>query len=380
MLVGIDLTPLIYPLTGIGVYVQNLLENASRLDATIRWRFPIQCELPFSSLLRWSIGSKISSSVHQRIEIAAKFALLHNRRQSRRPSKLHANGMQLFHVTNAQSQYSEFRLPLVITVHDLAWMRVNRNEMPAPRIFNLDHLQSLIRQAEHVICDSECTRQDVLELIGRNPADVTTVHLAHRGWCQPPPVDFDVHRIRLKHSLGHRYFLAVSTIEPRKNYVRLVKAFSQFRKRHPDFDLVIVGAKGSAWPDVSEAIRTAGMTKSIHVVGHVADSTLRELLWGCEALVYPSLYEGFGLPALEAMACGTPVICSTAGSLGEVVCDAALIVDPFEIESIAEGLQQVVLSPALREELRLRSLTNAERFSWTRTAERTLDVYRRVAS
>ncbi len=380
MLVGIDLSPLTYNLTGIGVYVQYLLENVSQLDDTIRWRFPVHCELPVRALLRWSMASKISRSTHERIEIDAKFAVLHSRRQNGRSCRLPAEGMRLFHITNAQSQFNEFELPMVITVHDLAWMRVDRDVLPAPRIYGLDRLPALILKAQHVICDSECTRQDVIQLTGRNSLDVSTVHLAQRAWCQPPPEGFSFHRVRLQHSKGRRYFLAISTIEPRKNYVRLIKAFSQFKKKHSDFDLVIVGAKAGAWPEVSEEIRSARMANSVHVLGRVSDARLRELLWGCEALLYPSLYEGFGLPVLEAMACGTPVICSTAGSLAEVVSDAALVVDPFEVDSITDGLQKFVVCSAVQDELRRKSLVNAQRFSWVRTAERTLEIYRRVAS
>ena len=120
------------------------------------------------------------------------------------------------------------------------------------------------------------------------------------------------------------------------------------------------------------------MSKSIQVLGHISDERILELLWGCEALVYPSLYEGFGLPALEAMACGTPVICSAAGSLGEVVGDAAEIVDPLSVDSIADGMRRVAEDRELQMLLRKKSVERASKFSWHRTAERTLEVYRDV--
>ena len=378
MRIGIDLAPLTYTLTGIGVYVQCLVESVSKLDGNTRWHFPVLTELPLPNYFRWRMHSKISRNLHSRIDIAPRFAFLHDRRQSRPRCRLAAAEMELFHVTNAQSQFDDFDLPMVITVHDLAWMRLPKSEMPAPRIFGLNRLQSLIERANHVICDSECTRTDVLELVGRKPEHVTTIHLAQRRLFKEPKDELQRVLARKGANGGRPYFLAVSTIEPRKNYVRLVRAFAQIQEKFPELRLIIAGAKRSAWNDVRETIRATGMSENIHVLGHVADQKILELLWGCEALVYPSLYEGFGLPALEAMACGTPVICSAAGSLGEVVGNAAVIVDPLHVDSIAEGMRSVAQFRELQTQLRKKSLEHASKFSWDKTAEQTIAVYRNV--
>lgn len=378
MIVGIDLAPITYKLTGIGVYVKELVKAISLANLDVEWQFPVLSEVPFDAFFRARMLSKLPSPVLRRITIHPKFAFFHDRRRGDKQSLLASGKMQLFHITNSQSQFTHFDLPYVITVHDLAWMRVPRSEMPTPQIFGLNRLQGLILGASHVICDSECTRSDVLELVGRKPEDVTTIHLAQRLHFNVSVTEHQRALARGNANGGRPYFLALSTIEPRKNYVRLVHAFASLQKQYPEMQLLIAGAKRSAWKDVQEAIRVTGSSDNIRALGHISDDKVLELLLGCEALVYPSLYEGFGLPALEAMACGTPVVCSTAGSLGEVVGNAAVIVDPLNVHSIAEGMRSVVASDALKVELRAKSLKHAAQFSWDKTAQQTLAVYRQV--
>lgn len=381
--IGIDLAPLTYTMTGIGVYVQQLVESVSGLCAGIQWHFPVISELPLSPFFRWRIAQNLKPETVERVTIWPEWGFRHNSRIQKRqtsPERLTSGRFELFHVTNSQSQFDIFEMPYVITVHDLAWMRVPRSELPKPKVHGLDQLQSLIHNAAHVICDSECTRTDVLEFCNRRPQDVSTVLLAPRPGFYPNPLKHRAadRRGSMMGDADRPYFLAVSTIEPRKNFVRLITAFADFHRRFPEYRLLIAGAKRSAWPEVRAAIDRLKLSRHVTVLGRVSDARVRELLWGTTALVYPSLYEGFGLPALEAMACGTPVVCSTAGSLGEVVGDAAIIVDPLNIESISTGMGQVVLLDDRREILVERSLKHAARFSWNETASRTLAVYRNV--
>lgn len=378
--IGIDLKPLSYTLTGIGAYVQHLVRSVNDLNDAVEWVFPQNTMLPFESISRARIGARLRSSDLSRISIQTRFSPFHQRRRRFLTSKVRRNVCDLYHVTNAQCDFAKFDMPFVITVHDLAWMRVSRNEMPAPSSFSLQHLETIIRNAAHVICDSECTRQDVLELAGRRPDDVTTVHLAQRPNFTPPALQQDRKIARYKATGGRPYFLAVSTVEPRKNYVRLAKAFIQLAGRLPDHMLLIAGAKRSAWPELRSVIRASRVSDRIKVLGHVSDSHVRQLLWGCDALVYPSLYEGFGLPALEAMATGSAVICSAAGSLGEVVEDAAVIVNPLDIDSIVDAMLRIASDQAFAEHMKIKAIKHSEKFSWTTTAQLTLDVYQKVIS
>lgn len=380
MQIGIDLSPLTFTMTGIGVYVQQLIEAASLSCPEIHWHFPIISELPLSSFFRWRIAQNLKPGTVDRVTIWPEWGFRHNSRIQERlnsPQRLTSGRFDLFHVTNSQSQFDIFEVPYVITVHDLAWMRVPRHELPKPKVHGLDQLQNLIHNAAHVICDSECTRTDVLEFCNRRPEDVSTVLLAPRPGFFPKPANKPSSTGTQKGN-ARPFFLAVSTIEPRKNFVRLVNAFADVHRRLPDYKLLIAGAKRSAWPDVRDAIRKHNLADHVEVLGRISDDRVRELLWDATALVYPSLYEGFGLPALEAMACGTPVVCSAAGSLGEVVGDAAIIVDPLSVESIADGMAQIVSMGDGRDAMIRRSIEHAARFSWKSTAAQTLAVYRNV--
>lgn len=380
MRIGIDLAPLTYTMTGIGVYVQQLVEAVSKESPELEWHFPILSELPSRSFFRWRIAKNLQKETVARVTIWPEWAFRHNSRVQQRqvsPQRLTSGRFDLFHVTNSQSQFDLFEMPYVITVHDLAWMRVPRHELPKPKVHGLDQLQNLIQNAAHVICDSECTRTDVLEFCNRHPEDVSTVLLAPRPGFFLKPADKPSSTGTQKGN-ARPYFLAVSTIEPRKNFVRLVNAFAEVHRLCPEYKLLIAGAKRSAWPDVRDAIRKHNLADHVEVLGRISDEHVRELLWDATALVYPSLYEGFGLPALEAMACGTPVVCSAAGSLGEVVGDAAIIVDPLSVESIADGMAQMVSMGDGRDAMIRRSIEHAARFSWKSTAAQTLAVYRNV--
>ena len=378
MRIGIDLAPLTFTMTGIGVYVQQLVTAVSQQREDIQWTFPIFTEAPFHWFFRWRMSRNLSKDTLDKITFIPEFAIRHNRRrETNGGQRLPVGRFDLFHVTNAQSQFDIFEMPYVITVHDLAWMRVPRQELPKPKVHGLDQLQNLIQNANHVICDSECTRTDVLEFCARRPEDVTTVLLAPRPGFFPKPAH-EHSSPSMHESKSRPYFLAVSTIEPRKNFVRLVNAFAEVHRRFPEYKLLIAGAKRSAWAEVREAIGKLRLAGHVEVLGRVSDDRVRELLWGATALVYPSLYEGFGLPALEAMASGTPVVCSAAGSLGEVVGNAAIIVDPLSTESIACGMEQIVSLGAGRAAVIRRSIEHAARFSWRSTAIQTLAVYRNV--
>lgn len=195
MRIGIDLAPLTYTMTGIGVYVQQLVEAARAECSELEWHFPICSELPLRSFFRWRIAKNLRKETVSRVKIWPEWAFRHNSRVQQRqlsPQRLTRGRFDLFHVTNSQSQFDIFEVPYVITVHDLAWMRVPRHELPKPKVHGLDQLQNLIQNANHVICDSECTRTDVLEFCNRRPEEVTTVLLA------PRPVFFQSPRMSLQ--------------------------------------------------------------------------------------------------------------------------------------------------------------------------------------
>lgn len=238
-----------------------------------------------------------------------------------------------------------------------------------------------LRPEDWVVCSSEATRRDLLRL-HRHPAERTAViGLAADGSFRPEAVG-DSPRIRTTYRLGDRpYFIALGTREPRKNLPRLIAAYAKAFAGRPDApSLAIAGSPGWGTP-VEAALREhETLSDRIILLGRVPDGDLPGLLAGARALAYPSLYEGFGLPPLEAMACGTPVLTSDRSSLPEVVGDAALLVDPADTDQIADGLLRLADDDELISSMRRRSLEQAARFSWGSTASQHLDLYRRIAA
>ncbi|MBV9339067.1 MAG: glycosyltransferase family 4 protein, partial [Solirubrobacterales bacterium] len=230
--------------------------------------------------------------------------------------------------------------------------------------------------ADHVVAVSEYTRRHFLSLFPHYPAErVTVVHQASR-FTQPPPPQ----RPRaLASVVPDRFWLTVGTIEPRKNYGTLLNALAHMRQQTGIADhvptLVIAGASGWRMPDFDAQIARLGLTERVVRLGYIDDAVLQWLYAHCEVFIYPSLFEGFGLPVLEAMSQGAPVVTSSVTSLPEVAGDAALLINPSDVASLVHALSAVATRSANLPELRRQSLARAARFSWSASARAILDVY-----
>ncbi len=259
--------------------------------------------------------------------------------------------------------------PLVVTVHDLSFLRYPSFFTPKQRLWHaMVRPERLLRDAAAVVAVSEHTKADIVELFG---VDAARIHVVSPGVSlSEPPADTSDTLQRF--GVRNPFFLYVGAMEPRKNLGALVAAFAEM----PDgVDLVIAG--GAGWLDapVREAIRTSPASARIHVIGYVSDAEKAALYGAAIAFVYPSLYEGFGMPPLEAMACGTPVITSLSSSLGEVVGDAALVADPHDVVGIADAMRAVLFDTGLRKELAARGKERAKLFDWSRSASALRDVF-----
>ncbi len=227
----------------------------------------------------------------------------------------------------------------------------------------------LARRVQRIITVSQFSKQRIVECC-RVPEEKVIVIASGVGpQFQPQPAE-KIEQGREQLKLPGRYALCVCSLEPRKNLRRLLQSWVSMPDRPGDLHLVLVGAKGSVFHDV-------GLEKpppNVQLAGYVGDDLLPALYAGAEFFAFPSLYEGFGLPVLEAMACGTPVLCSNTTSLPEVAGDAALLVDPLQIESIAAGMQQLADDEGLRSQLRERGLVRAKAFCWDESARQTWNV------
>jgi glycosyltransferase involved in cell wall biosynthesis len=271
----------------------------------------------------------------------------------------------------------------ILTVHDLAFLLYPECAHEHLRAYLERTVPRSVARADFVVADSENTRNDVICLLGVPPEQVAVVP----GGVDPafqPVADPERHRaLRARLGLDDEtpFILFVGVIEPRKNLVGLMDAFAILKSRQTlPHKLLLVGRKGWLCEGIVEHAERSPVREDIVFAGFVPDGDLATLYSAAQIFAFPSHYEGFGLPVLEAMACGTPVVASRASSLPEVVGDAGFQVDPDDSEQLAAALELLALNPNVRDDMRRRGLERAARFTWQASASRLLDVYRRVAA
>jgi len=239
-------------------------------------------------------------------------------------------------------------------------------------------LPRVLPGADRVITISEHSRRDIGRYLGIPSSVLRPVPLGVAPRFQPvSPEQVASHLVR-RFGLRPPYVLYVGAITIRKNVVRALRAFASIRQFLPELRFVLAGARVWRKTPLEPVIQELGLADRVYCTGPFPDADLPALYAGADLFVFPSLYEGFGLPPLEAMACGTPVVCSNAASLPEVVGDAALTVDPYDVDALADAMCRVLVDGQLREDLRARGLARARRFSWEKTARETVAVYREV--
>ena len=270
-------------------------------------------------------------------------------------------------------------VPTVLTVHDLIFRYLPEHHKPLNRWYLNWTMPLYCRRAGHIIAVSEATRRDIIDAYHIPPEKISVIYEAADPRFEPQ-LRAVVEATRTRYHLPEQYLLYVGTIEPRKNLTRLLKVWEPLYQAREVPALVITGQRGWLSADFSAALENSPARTGVILTGYVQDGDLPALYSGAMAMVFPSLYEGFGLPPLEAMACGTPVLCSNASSLPEVVENAALTFDPTDEEAMAQALQQIARDTALRAMLKERGLCQAARFSWERAAQETMCVYEKVLS
>ncbi|MBT6048692.1 MAG: glycosyltransferase family 4 protein, partial [Candidatus Scalindua sp.] len=264
------------------------------------------------------------------------------------------------------------------TVHDIAYLRLPNLLNTSRKVYKKNILQISIRKAKIIIADSYATKEDIIEYFGIREEKIRVIHLGVESRFRPIN---NVEDFRLKNNLPSKMILNVGTLEPRKNVVSLIKAFRKLREMgFEDVKLVIAGNKGWLYQEIFKEVGQSGLKQEILFLGVVRDKDL-PLLYNCaDIFVYPSLYEGFGLPPLEAMACGVPVITSNTSSLPEVIGDAGIMVDPTDINSLCESMYILLKDKELWNRMRNMGLERSKLFSWDNTAEKILKVYDEVLS
>jgi glycosyltransferase involved in cell wall biosynthesis len=371
--ITIDYTPAIQQHAGIGRYADELTRALLALGASKALRLfyvdplgrapvaPLD-QLP-SRMLRqaykaWRLRVLLASFAHRPMDQVIDAAT------------------GIFHATD--HLLPPFRcLQSVFTLYDLTFLKFPEAHLPLNRWYSRVIVPRGLRAADAVIAISGCTKRDAVIAYGLPAERIRVIHLGVAARFRP--VDPEVAAgVRDRYHLPGSFILAVGTIEPRKNLIALLDAYRGLIDRVVDLKLVIVGRRGWRADAFFERVRELGLENRVILPGFVPDEDLPAVYSSAEVLAFPSIYEGFGLPVLEAMACGTPVVCSNTSSLPEVAGEAAVLLAPDDVRGWEQALHQVVTDASLRLDLRQRGLAQAARFTWEATARQTQAVYEEV--
>jgi glycosyltransferase involved in cell wall biosynthesis len=355
---------------GIGTYVRNLLRHLARIDQTTE--YVVLCREADRELIALT-GANFRAVP----EASPGYSV---REQITVPLALRREGADLFHAPH-------YVLPpltpckSVVTIHDCIHLRFPQY---LPNTLGYAYARSSLWFATHrsnrILTVSEASKRDILDYFNVPPGKIDVIYNGIDERFSAPPDPDDVARVRERFQLDHPFILYAGNIKPHKNLERTIEAF-QLLRRDSAFEqvkLVIIGDEIAKYAALRHAVHRHKLHKYVRFFGFVPNSTLAILYRLAAVFVFPSLYEGFGLPPLEAMASGTPVITSNVSSLPEVVGDAALLVNPLEPEAIADSMRRVLTDAALRDDLRIRGLARASQFSWDRSIRRVREIYSEV--
>jgi glycosyltransferase involved in cell wall biosynthesis len=267
----------------------------------------------------------------------------------------------------------------VVTIHDLGYLTYPEAHRLLDRLYLDLSTRYNAHTATHLIADSSATKQDLIERYGTEPDKITVVYPGYDQTTFQPVRDRGaIEAVKARYDIAGDYILFIGTLQPRKNLTCLIKAFSNLQSPISNIQLVIAGKKGWLYKDIFQQVEKLGLEGRVVFTDYVPDGDLPAILSGARLFVFPSLYEGFGLPVLEAMACGTPVVCSNVSSLPEVAGDAAVLVDPLDVEGLATTMERVLGDEELRAKLIECGFAQARKFPWERCARETLSVLESV--
>jgi glycosyltransferase involved in cell wall biosynthesis len=373
--VGIDYTPAYEQGGGIGRYVRELIAALAALDDQTDYRLFVAgaSARPLPPLpglnFRWAT-SRVAP---------IWFARLWNRARLPLHVEWWVGPVALYHATDFVLPPTRPSTRTVLTVHDLSFVRAPDAVSPALRQYLSRVVPRSVRRADHVLADSQATKDDLIALYGAAPEKIDVLLSGVNPRFQPVRDPATLAAVRARYRIGQAPFvLSVGTVQPRKNYERLIRTMAQLPGELQGIHLVIAGGRGWLQGPIYAAVDSLGLRDRVHFIGFADDADLPALYSAARCLAFPSLYEGFGLPVLEAMACGTPVVTSNVSSLVEVAGDATLLVDPLSVEQIAESLVRLLTDEGQRAALIERGFRQAAQFTWHRAAAQLRALYERL--
>jgi glycosyltransferase involved in cell wall biosynthesis len=270
------------------------------------------------------------------------------------------------------------KIKTILTVHDLVAFHFPTRHNKKATIVEKLFLKRALKKANTVLSVSDNTKKDLLDKF--NFLEKNNIHTIYCSASEKfKPLDAsELKEFAKKTKLPQKFFLAVGTIEPRKNYKKLIQAFKRISDHYPNYHLIVVGKEGWQYEEVYDEICAHYLQKKVHFLGYLSNKSLVSLYNLAQALVFPSIYEGFGIPPLEAMKCGCPVISSQVSSIPEVVGDAAILIDPENEEVIARAMERIICAPKEVIRLREKGILQSKKFSWEKSAKRLLALYTKI--
>jgi glycosyltransferase involved in cell wall biosynthesis len=370
MQVGIDARLVFYNRAGIGQYIIRLIEAMARIHSNDDEAFIIlQSRKDRSNIIQANGFHRKSlwTPSHNRFEqIALSFEI----------SRL---GLNLLHSPDFIPPFKR-NCKSVITIHDLAFL-LYPHFLTKESARYYGQIDQAWRNTDHIIAVSEATKQDSIKMLGVPENKITVIHEAANPIYKPLPKDEAKHHIAKKYKLNQDFILFVSTIEPRKNLPGLLQAYRRLRDEYKQDELlVLAGANGWLWQEVYETVDRLNLRQHVLFLGHVPSEDLVYLYNAARLFVHPAFYEGFGLPPLEAMNCGVPIVVSNTSAFPEVVGDAGLMINPNDIDGLTVAMWHGLTEEGLRQDMIQKGFKRAKIFSWERAAMETLEVYRKTCN
>jgi glycosyltransferase involved in cell wall biosynthesis len=375
--IGIDYTAAVRQHAGIGRYARNLIRALAEIDTESQYTLFVAGGHGDDGLGLWPANFRVRS-----VPLSDRWLhILWQRLRLPLPIQAVTGPLDLFHSP-------DFVLPpvgrtaAILTVHDLSFMRVPECYVPSFRSYLEAAVSRAVRRARWILADSESTRRDLVQLLDVGLERVMVLYPGVEARFRPIRELELLDCVRLRYGLPDYFILGLGTLQPRKNFVGLIEAFSQLlahsHNQNDKLHLVIVGREGWLAEDIPAAIARLGLGEQVRLVGFVQDVDLPALYNLASVFAFPTLYEGFGLPVLEAMACGTPVVAADNSSIPEVVGEAGLLVPTNDLPALVAALNSILGESTLRNRLVAAGRKQACRFAWARSASQLSEVYQRV--
>jgi glycosyltransferase involved in cell wall biosynthesis len=377
--IGIDVTSALSQRAGIGRYTRELVSALVRNDKSVDYLLfsakqptwdPLENRIPSDSNVRYR-QSPFSERWLYRLWYRLRLPI---------PVQTFTGDVDIFYSPDFVLPPVRDEIPTVLTVHDLSFVHFPETFTPSLRKYLNQVVPRSVRSASHVLADSQTTKDDISNIWNIDEKKITVLYSGVDRSFRPPSDTAKLVNVRNKYDLGDRpYILSVSTIQPRKNYQMLIRAFKEVAKDFPH-RLIIAGGKGWLYEETLAEVNAQGLNDRVLFVGFVDDQDLPALYSDATLFVFPSLYEGFGLPILEAMSCGVPVVVSNASCMPEVAGEAALVLPPQDEEAWTAAIRDLLDDPNRRAQMVAGGFLRARQFSWKRAAEQLSGVVQQLLS